>query len=747
MATFQIATPGGFEVEVRADNEADAVAKARENWQTMPRIIAKGADNTRVFERPNGQRFVVSPGFSTTDPQRVEQVLSGLSAGQASRQAIDESIIAQNPIAARANEVVRGTPFVGSFADEAVGAVAGPEAAAGMRAMSGAMQRQNPGQTLGLNLAGGLLGGAGMAAAAPAGVTGAIGSAIGQGSRLSRIGRGAAVGAGLGAAEGAAFGAGEGTDAASRGQAAGQGAAFGGTFGGLLGGAAPALRDATENVISGLRRSDIGAISKTLGISTDAAKVIKNTFDQGGDIAQAQAALQRAGSEAMLADAGQAAQALLDASATSGGRAGEIARSAIDQRMSRTSGALDATLDSTLGAAPDGPRAAVEAIAARSAPQRAEAYTRAFQTPINYGTGQSGEGVLSVINRVPPRILSEAIQEANEDMLARNMPRNMQILANIADDGTVSFSQLPNVQQLDELKKALQSLAFNNTDDFGRLNSRGQRFNTLARELRNAVGEAVPDYLEAVRLGGDKLAEERAFTLGSKLLRPGTEVEEVLLELGDTPSIAQLDAAKAGLRSHIQKTLGNVRSIASETNPDALEARQVIKAVTDMSSDNAREKMRRLLGPEADTLFAQIDEAAQSANVRAAMAVNSKTAPRQAIMETVEGITEPGALGQLAQGEAVGTTKAMIRAITGQTAEFTEQRKQKLFQDISRALTEKTGDEARLALRALDQAMKGQALTDDQTTELARLITTAFAAPAATTATRGRLSEERQGAR
>jgi len=157
MSKFQIATPGGYEVEVRAENEQEALEIAKKNWQTMPRIIAKNGD-TRVFERPSGQRYVVSPGASFTDPQKVEQVLQGMTAGEVSRQGIDESIIADRPVAARGQEFIRGTPFVGSFADEAMGAVFGQDATAASRAMTGAMQRQRPGQTLGLNLAGGLAG-------------------------------------------------------------------------------------------------------------------------------------------------------------------------------------------------------------------------------------------------------------------------------------------------------------------------------------------------------------------------------------------------------------------------------------------------------------------------------------------------------------------------------------------------------------------------------------------------------------
>jgi hypothetical protein len=144
--------------------------------------------------------------------------------------------------------------------------------------------------------------------------------------------------------------------------------------------------------------------------------------------------------------------------------------------MARTGQALDATLDATLGEAPVGPRTAVEAIAARTAPQRDQLYTDAFNTPINYG-GPEGTAIFSVLDKTPDDLMAQAIKEANEEMLMNNIPRNQHIKASIGDDGKVTFSELPNVMQLDELKKALQTIAYQNIDDFGRLTKKGNRYN------------------------------------------------------------------------------------------------------------------------------------------------------------------------------------------------------------------------------------------------------------------------------
>lgn len=688
-------------------------------WEKAPvqeDIVMTTKDGGRVVRGQSGALSFVSPAYSTSDPEQIKRIMEGAGGAEVSRGGMQESIVAQAPGTARAVKLIEGLPAIGSYLDELVGAFAGPEATQGVRALSQAMEETRPAQSLGLNLGGAALGTAATIAATPARIAaGLIPSTSAR--MLPSIARAAGTGGLLGAAEGAVYGAGQG-EGAGRAETAGTGALFGGLLGGVLGGAAPLVSAGAENVIGMFRRSDVAKIASDLGISREAATVIKNTFDQGGDIAAARAAVQRAGSEGMLADAGFAAQALLDASAATGGRAGQVAREAVESRMTRTGEALDTTLDTVLGPAPLGPRTAVNAIAERTAPARADAYMSAYQTPINYAAPQ-GMKIEEVLSRVAPDDLIAGIVEANKEMRSRGMV-NQQIMAVLDANGNVEFlREMPNVQQLDEMKKALQKIAYDNTDDFGRLTGTGQRYARLAGELRDAVSDAVPDYATAVSIGGDKLAEERAFMLGRDLLSAKTEIEDIGLELGKKPSAAQVESAKSGLRSYIAKVLGDVRAVPSDMNIDA---REVVKAVTDMSSGNARAKIRALMGAEADALLKQVDEAAQSAVVRTAMATNSKTAIRGNIKQTVQEMTTPGVLGQAMAGEPINSSKALIQAITGQTEEFTAQQRQKIFEDIARALTEKRGNTALAALDYLEQAMRGQPLTAAQNEFLARQI-------------------------
>jgi len=718
-------TVNGVQFEVRASSPQDAAQKAQQiDASTTPRIIARQG-STRVFERPNGQRYVVSPGFSSTDPERVQQALSGMTGGEIARGAADQSIIAQAPFAARAGEVARGIPFAGSYLDELLGAVRGPEAAASARMVSGAMQRERPGETLGLNVLGGLASSGAAALAAPARAAGLLVGILGQGSRASQVARGAGAGLAAGAVEGGIYGFGEGTDMPGRVSEAATGAGFGGGVGAIMGGATPLVEAGVRNVIGLIRRSDIAQIAATFGISANAARVIKNTFEMGGDMNAAMQRLQQAGSEGMIADAGEAAQALLDATAASGPAGAAAARGPIEERMARVGERLETGLTQQLGQPAEGPVTAVSEIMQRTQAQRANLYDQAYRTPINYAD-TSGQRIESILrSRIEPDILSQAIREANAEMMDRGLV-NQQIMAQIAPDGSVTFVEMPNVRQLDELKKALNQLSRNARNFEGAVPVETQqslRYARQASDLRDALIEATGGsqgtYAQAVKIGGDTIQERNAYELGERLLSPRTRIEDVVLELGRNPSAAQIEAAQRGLRTRIDQVVGDVRRIPSDPNIDA---RQALATLREMSSDNARQKISRLMGPRSQELFNMLDEAMVAAETRAAMAANSRTAMRQATQADIAELTAPGVVGQALRGDPINTTRALVQAVTGYTDEFSAQQRQRIYQDIARALTKARGPDAQIALRALDAAMSGQRLTDQQTDILARMI-------------------------
>lgn len=741
--TYPVSRDGvDFEVKAASPEEAARIA-AETDISTVPRVISRNG-TTRVFERPNGQRYVVSPGFSSMDPSAVERAMAGTSAGDISRSSIDRSLIEENLGAARATQLARGIPFAGSRVDEAIGALRGPTAAAGTRALAGAMERERPGETAALNLAGGIaapaLAAGLLTAASPTAIPAGVGAVLGGGTRGAQALRGLAAGTVAGGLEGGIYGSGEGQTRSERISEAQTGAGFGAIAGGAFGAAGPYVEQGASNVMDMFRRNDIAQIASIFGISPNAARVIKNTFQMGGDINEAISRVEMAGAEGMVGDAGQAAQALLDATGASGPAGAQAVRGPLDERMSRVSEQLDTGLTGLLGQPAEGPVTAVSGIMERTKPERTARYDAAYSTPINYAD-QAGQRIESIVTqRIEPSILSQAIEQANAEMRDRGLT-NQQIIAQVADDGSVSFAEMPNVRQLDELKKALNALARNakNTEGMVAIDTpQSLRYQRQANDLRDAIIEATGGpsgtYAQAVRVGGDTIQERNAFELGESLLSPRTRVENVRLELGANPSQAQIEAAKTGLRTRIDQIVGDVRRIPSDPNIDA---RQALAVLREAGSDNAREKIRRVLGADADEMLRMLDEAMVAAETRAATAVNSRTAIRQATDEQVRDMTSPGVVGQLAQGEPINTAKAVVQAVTGMTDEYTVAQRQRIYQDIARALTQKQGDDAVIALRALDAAMQGQQLTDAQTEKLAQLLAATIfttAAPAATRA-------------
>jgi hypothetical protein len=661
-------------------------------------------------------------------------------AAAADQIAMDRATIAsEGPFVAGVTKAMQGVPFVGEFYDEATGALAGAMGRDGdaardrVRNVQAAMDRENPILSTGLMVGGGVAGGL-----AAGGLLARGAQALGAGNALAgvipagiagRIGLGAAAGATAGGIEGAVSGYGAG-DGETRGEEAARRGIIGAGFGGAVGALAPVFASGIRAVAERLKGRDISVIAREFGINNDAARVVKAAIEND-DMTAAQAALRRAGSDAMLADASPATAQLLDTAMQSGGAAARIGREAVETRAGAAGARINDTLDRVLGPA-DGVRAASRDISQRTAALRQTAYDRAYGTAIDYASAQ-GQRIEDVVSRVPPRTLQAAIQEANDAMRAAGV-RNMQIMAEIAPDGSVVFREMPNVQQLDELKKALGAVAQSETDAVtGRISGAGIRARRLAGELAEAIGEAVPQYRTAVRLGGDKIAEQTAFDLGRNLLRSSTTRETVTETMTNASREAQ-EAARRGLRSYIDETLAQVQRTITDPNVDAREAMTLVKS---LSSRANREKVVAAIGQgRADALFRTLDEATAQLELRSAVARNSATASRLAGREAIDQITEPGPLATLLEGRPGEAARRIVQLFTGQGGEIRAAQKQAIYADIARALTGIQGQQAQDALDIVQRAIAGQPIKSEEAARIARALTATGALAAYQTGTR-----------
>ena len=682
-----------------------------------PQVVAR-TDDGEIFKMQDGTLAFKSPGYSTTDQDTVQRLMEGARPVDEVQRSRDEQIIGENPVAARVQEFNQGVPFVGEYLDEAVGVVS-PQAAENMRKTSDAMERRNPLASGALNVAGGI------AYTAPLIAAGAGSKAADfvtrGGSKLTRALRGGAVAAPAAAAEGAASFAGRAEDG-ERMRAAGTGAAVGGGLGAVLGAFAPMVGEGVASLAKRVKRLDVRAIAEEFGISAPAARTVKEAL-LNDDLDAAAARLGQLGDDAMLADGGPATGQLLNASSATGGQALRVTRDAVTDRSNQIGARLPKRLDDLLGK-PVGVKAAAREISEGTSRARKAAYDRAFSQPIDYA--DAGRGIEDVLTRVPPRTLKQAVDEANEAMTEAGL-RNMQIMAEIADDGSVAFREMPNLQQVDQIKRALDSIGREAVDQFGRPTAQGARARRLARDLRDAAAEAVPPYRAALKVGGDKIQRDEALDIGRKLMFKNTTVEDVRDFVRSGISQEARDAARQGVRETIENTLSNVRRTITDPDVDAREAMQLVKEV---SSRANKAKLRLILGEgRANALLDELDRAATALTLRAAVARNSDTAIRQSIQGQVRDEATPGlarrTLGNM--GNPLESAQEVSQTIAGIDPRSMSQVEKGIFDEIARALTGIRGAEAQRALRAVNRALQGQPIKDAEAQLIGRVVSGAGA--------------------
>ena len=706
----------------RAISEAEqspvaTLPSAVQQYQEMgfTNFIAEYNDG-QILENPQtGERVFVSPGYNITNPETISNMMQGISPAKTGSAQIQEQIIEQYPVASRGATALQGVPFIGSYTDEAVG-MFNPQAGEAMRQSVEAVRSQRPGQATALEIGGAIAATPALIAAAPAAIAPFVTGATSLGGKMLR---GAIVGAGAGTLEGtvSGYGRGEGEDRLREaGAGAELGASLGFVTGGLLPGASAAIRAGWENI----KGRSVGQIAQTLRISTDAAKVVRTALEND-DLVAAAAALDRAGSSSMLADAGPATQRLLDVSVTSGGAAPKVAGEAVTARAEQAGARMTTVLDDLLGA-PEGIATAQRGIRQGTQEARNRAYRVAYAQPINYSRGR-GRYLETLLKRVP----QSAINRANELMGLEGV-KSAQILAQVAENGAVSFKTLPDVRQLDYITRAMGDVAEqqNALGKLGGTTQLGRATANLQRDIRKVLKAEVPQYGAALDVAADAISRVKATEAGADIINKPNMTMEAVKDFFRGTSKAERNAAKAGLRSALDEKLARVKAVATDQNIDIREFRILAQ---DFSSRSMMNKLNTLLGEkEANILMKELDENITSLQLRAVIARNSATAQRIATKSAVEDITSPNAL-QMLVGEGpdagpVNATKRLVAVITGTTKEARALRQMGMYDEIANTLVSLRGSQAKLALGLVEKAMAGDALNETQARIIARALTT-----------------------
>lgn len=572
-----------------------------------------------------------------------------------------------------------------------------------MRQQDTDAQESNPYAYMGGQLAGGVATGL---AAAPATFSARAGSTL-----VPRV----AAGIGDGLVLGGLYGAGSGEGLEGRGWEAAKNAAIGGAAGAafpLVSAGASRAYEAGRNALNA------GPIAQRAGSSPQALRLLGDVMEADGSLGpRGTANMARAGNEAMLADAGPNARMVLDAAIQRGGPGAVLARDAIDARVARGTEDVAAALNASLGD-PQGVTAARTAIREGSAGARQGAYDAAYGMPIDYASdvGQRLESMIR--NRVPGNVVSGA-----NNLMRIKDEQSRQILARIADDGSVTYESLPDVRQIDYITRALNQAA-ESGDGAGALGGQttlGRAYQELSRDLRGALREAVPEYGQALETAADPIRRSQAVEFGSRLLSTGTTRDQVA-EFTQGITGPERDAIAQGVRSRIDDAMANVTRTIQDGNTDAREA---VKAIKEMSSRANRSKLTEAIGEErAAPLFDELDRVATSFDLRSSVAENTKTYARQATDRRISQIAGPNAAERALAGEPIKASQRVAQLLTGQTPERIRGREDQVYSEIARLLTMQGG-----AGQGVYDAVSRIGVTDAATRQVRDRIASALLGP------------------
>lgn len=508
---------------------------------------------------------------------------------------------------------------------------------------------------------------------------GAVESAATTGGRIVAGGlSGAAIGGGSG------FMAGEG-GLSNRLKSGGTGALIGGGLGMAIPAAAAGGRHAWRAAQGARQAAKVGGeIGAEIGVSPSAGRVVGALVGDGNE-AEMRAFIAKAGKNGMLADAAPNTAGMLDATMRNPLPGAQLARSRVDARAGQS---YDGVIDALTGGK-QGPRmppvANQSAKSAAARPTINPLYKSAYDTPIDYSAPE-GLAINDLMGRIPPKQAKAAIEKATDQMVYDGFP-NEQIMASIGADGKVIFSKPPNVMQLDYMKRAFDDVAEASKDAVtGRMTPDGAFAAKVARDIREATKDAVPQYGEALAAASTDIRSRAAVRTGQTLLRSQTTVEDVMSSVADaTP--AELRHMREGVMGQIDHVMGNVKAVGSDQNIDA---RQAQKLFADLSSPNSKQKLSALFGDEYPAIMQKMDEAGAALGLRARVAGNSTTQPRQAAIEMIQDEIAPGAVRRL---EPIGAPRELAKRALGSDKASIDRLGREVQAELADVLTRPNGDE------------------------------------------------------
>lgn len=689
-------------------------------------VVFETQDGGRVVRGDGGELSFTSPGYATSDPAIIDRIMQGENAGRASVSAFDQQTIARAPVAARLTEYVQGAPLVGEYVDEAVGLVS-PNAKQGMRAMSNAMERENPVESMVLNVLGGVTGTVGALGTKTVGkVADSTVDFINKGRGIGKAVR--AVGAGMlgGAVEGAVSMSGRGVSAQERGEGAMVGAGMGAAFGGALTAISPPLAMLTKEAVKIAKKVDVRAIANEFGISVPAAKIIKG-YLQNEDFATAGQILAR-NDEAMLAESGEGTKQLLDTVMSSGGDALAIGRKNVNARLSASGERFQEKFSELFGPQSGGVIGRHIQIAKNTAPKRQAAYDLAYSQPTPM-TGPGADAIDAALSKIHPDDLKSALKEAERAALSDGR-QNLNLFARVGDDGAIELTQPFSIQELDYIIRGLSAVKRNGTDALGGVSDAARIAGDRARELSVALKSAVPEYRQAVQLGGDKIKTQEALILGRSLLDDKTTIEAVRNTLKGAPEDVRVAMAD-GLGEAINHHMGRARATLADLESGRIDFEtfdnqfgESVQALRAISTPNNLKKVAAVMGSDVKKLTGELQRVADALILRGAVARGSQTAIRQFGQAAIRDVTQPGTVRRIAgnMGSPFDAAKEVTQRLAAIDPASISGLEQGYLSEVARVLTETKGEAAMRALNSVENLLKGQPLKEEEAALIGKMV-------------------------
>ena len=143
-----------------------------------------------------------------------------------------------------------------------------------------------------------------------------------------------------------------------------------------------------------------------------------------------------------------------------------------------------------------------------------------------------------------------------------------------------------------------------------------------------------------------------------------------------------------------------------------------MKVLADLSSRANLAKMRLIIGSKGvEKMQKELEVVRRALTLRAAVAKNSATAQRQAIQTTSKAILNEGPWQMIKQGKPLEAIKESVKLLTGSNASGQAIRESAMYTDVIKALTEKRGEDAVMALKIMNNAITKQIVLSDKNAE------------------------------